>query len=201
MQIRATVTLRNAKLIAARERMNLTQKAAALLCGVPAWLLGQLERLQFPKTYRYAEALLIADALHIDVEDILPEELVGWEGQTKLNYVEDIPVQRLLRYKDTQERHWQLPSPVESASAREDTERIVALVADCPNITETQRLIIQQRYGIGSHKPPQTRKQVAENLKCCISTISGQECVALFKLRQWFERCQRLKQNEGVETE
>jgi RNA polymerase sigma factor (sigma-70 family) len=154
MQIRATIKLRNEKMLAARTAKGWNQQEAAIMCGVPASLYASLERLVFPKTYRYEEALLIADALGLDrVEDVLPERMVGWDGETKFSYTQEIPVEQLLRFRETQQKHYVLPSPEEEAEKSEQLAHVRAML-EMAHLTEREKMIVKIRFGLGGPEDP-----------------------------------------------
>ena len=202
MRLRATVTIRNEPLLAARERLGLTQEEAAEWCGVTLSLFGRLERLEFPKTYPYENAALIANALHVNVEDIFPEELVGWRGETKVTYTQDVKPDRLLEYKNKQEGHYILPSPDEQVESSIELERMCRLVAGCTSLTKQQRRVIELRYGLGPDGEPKylTLSATARVLGVGRERVRQCEAMAIRKLQRWASSSILSKvMNEGVD--
>lgn len=187
MRIRATVQLRNDRLIAAREAKAWTQIEAAAQCGVAVSLFSSLERLQFPKTYRYEDALLIAQTMDIErVEDILPERMVGWDGKRKFQYVQEVPIENLLEYEDRQTKHYLLPSPEEEYEHSEELDRMTVMIDECPALTHRQRQFLKLHYGIGEKvKHPHSIKVIAERFGVSKSNVSSRIDVAVRKLQTW----------------
>jgi len=145
MRLRATIQVRNDHMLKARERLGLTQADVAGIAGVSISLIGCLERLQFPSTYRYEEALLIADALHVPVESVLPEEMVGWQGKTKFAYTEEVPIKKLLDYENRTTTHYLLESPDVAIEKSDDLARLKLLIK---TLSYREREIIKLRYGL-----------------------------------------------------
>ena len=179
MRIRATLQLRNDIMLQARKDHGLTQTSLAQLAVVPIWLVSALERLQFPDKYRYEQARRIADVLEINVDNVLPEKMVGWKGQTKFQYTQEIPVERLLEYKDTQERHYLLPSPDEEAQYDENMARVRIMV---DNLSYREREIIKLRYGLGEDRMCYTYEEIGRIFKVERARVHQIEARAIRKL-------------------
>ncbi len=79
MRLRATVRVRNDKMLSARERLGLSQRALAELAGVPTTVVGALESMRYHWLGRaaYERARAVAVELGIAPEDVLPLELEG----------------------------------------------------------------------------------------------------------------------------
>lgn len=177
MRLRATVQLRNDHMLSARAKKGLTQANVASMAGVSQGLISCLERLIFPMSYRYEEALLIADVLEIEPELVMPERMVGWKGQTKFMTVAEVPIEKLLAYKNTVESHYLLNSPDEAIEGKDDLVRVKMMIGRLP---ERLRLIINLRYGLDQELGgPYSQSEVAERLETSSNLVSLNEQKAL----------------------
>lgn len=79
MKVRATLHLRNDAMLAARERLRLTQEQAATAAGISTSAYGDLERMQFhaplPTLLRAVER--VALALDLRPDEVMPPEAAG----------------------------------------------------------------------------------------------------------------------------
>lgn len=149
-------------MVTARAKKGFTQADVANMAGVSVNFISCLERLSYPTSYRYNDALVIAEILEIKIEQVLPEKMTGWKGQTKFSTVAEMPVERLLAYKDRAQKHYLLKSPDEAIEKKDDLARVKALVDRLP---ERKRVIITLRYGLNQELGgPYTTNEIAERL-------------------------------------
>lgn len=185
MRIRATIQLRNDALVAARKRKGWTQKETAELCGVGLGFYQALEQLRFQKTYRLNDLYLIADTLEIDnIDDIWPEAMVGWDGQTRFEHMEEVPVARLLEYKDRQKAHYMLPSPSDEVEENEQLNRMRALI-EAGLLSEKERAVLELRYGLTGKEPPLTLGAVGRRFNRSEESVRMLEAKAIRKLQNY----------------
>ena len=182
MRIRATVTLRNDKMLSARENKGFSQIELADMVGLGVHIIGQLERLQFPKTYRYEDALLIAAELEIPVESVLPKEMVGWDGATKFSYTKEVPVERLLEYENTQTKHYLVDSPENIA---DKNDKITMIKSMLKYLSYREREVIRLRYGLDSGGMCYTLEEISRMFKATRESVRLVEYKAIRKLEKY----------------
>jgi len=187
MRIRATVRLRNEKMLAARERLGLTQRAVAELahCGQAAY--SDLERLKFAKTMVYERAVMIANVLEIDPEDIFPVELEGWQGQTTFHASQEMTPIALMEAAKVREERFTLPAPSDTVEQQDLLEKVKECVDELP---EKNRQVLVLRYGLGD-KPPMSNKEICEYLGKSKETIHMREVRAIHLV-------QKIAENKGL---
>jgi RNA polymerase sigma factor (sigma-70 family) len=182
IRLRATTQIRNDYMLSARKRKNLTQAELACLSGVTQALISSLERLQYPSTYRYAEALLIADVLDIKPEQVMPEDMVGWKGQTCFSCTAEVTIEKLLEYKEHTTKHFLLSSPSELLENKDDMARIKLMIN---SLSAREKAIIELRYGLNPKKGgPYTLKDIAKIFSVTRERVREVEAKALRKLQK-----------------
>ena len=181
IRLRATTQIRNDYMLSARKRKNLTQIELSQLAGVPQHLVCSLERLQYPSTYRYEEALLIADVLDIKPEQVMPEGMVGWKGQTRFSCTANVSVEKLLEYTNHTTKHFLLSSPSELLENKDNIARIKLMLK---SLTNREKEIIELRYGLCPKKGgPYTYREIAKRFSISGSRIREIEGKALRELQ------------------
>ncbi len=156
LRIRTTLLLRNDKILAARERLGLSQQALADLSGVSLEEVGAMERLQWARVRRDVEvkAQKIADVLEIPKGDVIPPETCRPLLPHKATRVDEVPLARLLSMRE----RLILPAPGEEMEAKEDDEQIVRALLS--HMTYRCKAVICMRFGLEGN-PPMTRGEVA----------------------------------------
>jgi len=182
MRLRATVQLRNEYMLSARKKKGLTQADVTSLAGVSQEFISILERLNFPAVYHYEKVLLIADVLEIKPEQVMPEKMAGWKGQTKFSTVANVPIDKLLAYRDNIDRHFLLKSPDETIEDKDDLARVKALLSI---LSFRERAVIKLRYGLGPRVGgPYTLLEIANRLDMTRERVRVIEAKALRHLQQ-----------------
>jgi RNA polymerase sigma factor (sigma-70 family) len=157
-------------MLSARAEKGFTQPDVASMAGVSVNLISCLERLIFPASYRYEEAISIADILEISPEHIMPEKMIGWKGPTKFMTVAEVPLEVLLEYKERAESHYLLSSPDEAIEEKDDFARVKSMVARLP---ERYKLIINLRYGFDKELGgPYTDEEIGKRLHMTAANVS-----------------------------
>lgn len=178
-------------MIAAREQKGLTQKEVSTWSLVPLHVVCGLERLQFPKTYKIDYVLSIADVLGVEPDDIFPEKLIGWQGQTKISYVKDVKIDRLLEYRDTMEKHYLLPGPDEN----DEQDYIIKHIKNYMEyLPFRERRILQLRYGlVKDDGGPFTIEEISRIFKVSRERIHAIESKAIRNIQRLMSIADREK--------
>jgi DNA-directed RNA polymerase sigma subunit (sigma70/sigma32) len=174
LSIRATLTLRNEKMVAARERMGLNQKQAAELAEVGIEKLRSLEKLNYDigrDSRQIADR--IALALDIAPEDVMPDELRGRQFQSVFVRTSDMDLK-------------QLPQPVEPkrlqfvGDVENLKERIQQLLY---TLTYREREILKLRFGLNEEQQSYTIEEVGRIFKVTRERVRQVEAKAIRKLQ------------------
>ena len=168
MRIRATVTLKNEAMIAARERLSLTQKQVADRACVGQAYISCLECLKYPATLQYDRVLSIADVLGLDIDEIFPEKMKGWRGQTNFHTTTEISCEKLMDAAQRRNDRYILPDPSDTIETIDEIENIKKLVSLLP---PRRAQVLTLRYGLGKDKPLNSR-DTAKRLGTAISNIT-----------------------------
>jgi len=179
MKIRATLTLKNNDMIAARERIGLTQYQAAELAGVGKTFYCDLERLNYRKV---DEAMCsdqcvaaVAIALCLDEQQVYPDDLRGKRIISRHVRIADMPSDQLL---DMSAVAASLPSPMDATDERD----IKMIVHDALNgLDEIEKNVIEWHFGIGQDDPL-TFKECGKLLGVTGERVRKVEVSALKKL-------------------
>jgi len=148
MEIRATLRLRNNKLIEARKDRGLSQIELADLIAAPIRHIAALEGLQF-QDFLEATAHKICAELELPIDDVFPHELKGTSISSTSHRVANIEDNRLLlsaRYKE----RMQLPSPDEAILATDDAEQLRQAMK---RLDGRHEYILRMRYGLDDDDP------------------------------------------------
>ena len=147
MRLRATIKIRNEHMLAARQRLGMSQKVLAAAAAVPINWVWAFEKLDYSKgqtndlAVSYAAAL--ADCLGLETSQVLPEELAGEKIETTRVAIADLPHSLLL--SGACER-FALPCPSEEAEASELKDMVAEML---DTLTFREREIVKMLYGIG----------------------------------------------------
>lgn len=211
MRVRAKMTLRNDKMLAARERLGLTQKALAELAEVTLPFVSQLESFDFSAwesavpegnadtpglqvtKLRSVEldqrARRVADVLELDIRDVLPSELRGHKIESSISRVADVDARRLLHL-----RAMSLPSGCEEvenqAIGTEARRRIAEALA---TLSYREREVLKLRFGLGDGYT-YTLEEVAHVFQVGRERIRQIEAKAIRRL----QRPERVKKLKGL---
>lgn len=201
MRVRAKLTLRNDKLISARERLGLTQIHLAELADVPIQFVSQLESLNYSAwdaavsededdPWRHCanktrtveldqRARRVADALELDVQDVLPADLRGHKIESTVSRVADVNAQRLLQVR-SQTVPLQIEE-VDNCELRSEARKRIQKVLK--TLSYREREIIKLRYGIGDGET-YTLEEVGHIFGVTRDRIRQIEAKAVCKLQQ-----------------
>lgn len=115
--VRVSVRLRNNSMVEARSAFRYSQRLLGEMTGVSADRIAQLERFDFTQSDIIAVAKRVAVSLWLEVEDVLPPDMIGEKLMTTFHSVEQIKVNRLLA---SQKRRFVLPSPADIAEISDE---------------------------------------------------------------------------------
>jgi DNA-binding XRE family transcriptional regulator len=98
MEVRATIRLRNNKMLEKRKGLGLSQPELAEHCGVPKRAVMELEKFNY-RCYPgllIEYAVMIAKTLEVDLDDILPENALGEALPEKMQSVATIENEKFI---------------------------------------------------------------------------------------------------------
>lgn len=139
MRVRATIKMRNDHLIAAREKLGLSQKAAWKASGVSFDTLCNLEKMNYKKVTP-EQAQKLADFYELPREKVMPE---GWEGvviPSTVQRIQDVPSDRILSWGGTTDHL--LSDPADQLLIE---ERNAILGRAMENLNRRERIVLQAR--------------------------------------------------------
>ena len=198
MKIRATLRIRNDEMIAAREKLGLSQIAVSKAANVPIDFVFNCERLNYaaaqkPRKEEYLERL--SAFLGIPGDVIMPEELASESIQSTFTAKVDVDNKALLEGIQSFQSRNLLPSPDEEYEHTEILEIVQELL---PTLSYREREVIKLLYGLDTKDGKEyTHEEVAKMLCLTRSRIYGAETDALRKLRIYYEK--RKKKIEHTE--
>lgn len=178
LRLRATTYIRNDYMLSARKKKNLSQRKLSELSGVGQQCISNLERLKYPVNYPLEKIAKISIVLEIPPEQIMPEVMAGWSGQTKFSVTKKVQINRLLEYKEYQEKHYLLPSPVEIIENKDKMAKINLLL---DTLSYREREIIKLRYGLEDGYA-YTLEEVGRIFKVTRARVRAVEARAIRKL-------------------
>lgn len=155
MEIRATLNLRNERMVAARERLGLSQKAAASLSGVGLFRYARLEMMNAEGSPDYLDdaARKIAAVLEIKDTDVLPPELVGKSIPHRLVRNFDIDIDRLLSPGASQDAGRRALPPGDTMDRVLDQEILRKTLDWClGKLTWREREVLKMRWGLDGER-------------------------------------------------
>ena len=181
MRIRATLRIRNDKMISARQAFDLSQKDLDLIAQVPRGTTAFFEKLN----YRYRTSLAsildhaekIAAALGVPVVNVYPPELQDQEIDSEFVRVGDISEQALLEGR----KMWAkaLPGPLEVAEQHDLSKKIEEALDTLP---WKQAAIIRKSFGLEG-EPPMTTSELAKEFNLSRARVFQIRQTAVRKLR------------------
>lgn len=145
MRVRAKLTLRNDKMLAAREALGLTQAAVAEVAEVPLMTVCELERMEYTSKDCGQRARRVADVLELDVVDVLPKGLEGQKIESTISRVADVDLLRLADY------HCREPLLITQEVSDTDLHSVAKdrIEKILKTLTYREREIVKLRFGIG----------------------------------------------------
>jgi RNA polymerase sigma factor (sigma-70 family) len=164
-------------MLAARERLGLTQAQVAELADVQTTVIGALEALRFadvPKDGRQ-RAERVAGVLELCVDDIMPADLEGRSIQTV--HVRRFEAPTAALYLPEYDR-FNLPSPADITEKSELAEVLDHAISRLPIKCG---MVVKRRFGVGRDQP-QTLNEVAKELHCTRERVRQLEAKAVFAL-------------------
>lgn len=193
MKVRATLRLRNEALIAARERLGLSQKAAADRCGVNLTTYGGAEafdlrkvkdgrrKLSVETAMRKAEQ--IARGMGVDISDVVSAEFFDTPPRVQFSVVAEMTPKAILAAGGRFESRNALPA---TALSDADEQRRY-LERALQGRTERERMVVTLLYGLDG-KGSRTLDEVGKTLRCSRERVRQLEARALRKIRDLHPR-------------
>tara|TARA_Y100000310_G_C20538430_1_gene742028 strand:- start:427 stop:990 length:564 start_codon:yes stop_codon:yes gene_type:complete len=175
MRVRAKLTIRNEAMIAARQRLGLSQLALAEKIGQRGvWLIMQLEQFKYPHRYNQTLIFKIACILGIQPEDVMPEELTGHKVNSQIVGFSELNPKQLIEVG-------QLPVlPKPYPSDQEFTKTQIGQVLK--TLPWREQEIIRLRYGLDDGRA-YTLAEVGRIYKITKETVRQLEARAIRKLQ------------------
>ena len=134
-------------MIAARERLGLSQKELATQSCVPLHWIVMFEKLDFGAVGKgsvgAAYARQLAEFLGLQGYEVMPEELAGIRLETTRVDIADVSPLELGRASDS----YLIECPVEAIGQREHAELLLCA------LSAKQREVVELRFGLGGDKP------------------------------------------------
>ena len=180
--LRATVRVRNNRLVTLREQLGLTQVAAAKLIGVQASVLSALETLRLgPVGMRgtWTKAATRISEFHgVSPEWIWPDAVLSWDGATtKTVEVDPFEIERLPL------EACGLLMDGESPDLELDAKRIVETCSEAMSVLDPHgAVVLQMFYGLGGYTE-HTGPEIAEKLNITIASVHSTKAMAIRRLR------------------
>jgi len=143
--VQVKVQFRNAGLVGSRKRLGYSQKKLAQITGVSIYNIGRLEKFDFSWDRSVHQATILADALDVELDDILPEALRGKSIQDTAVSVENIEPSRLLTMTDVSSR-FILPSPADLAEQKDMIGHIAGIMKT--DLAFRERNVLACRLGL-----------------------------------------------------
>jgi RNA polymerase primary sigma factor len=142
MKVRAKLVLRNETMLSAREKAGLTQMELCEMAGIPIDRVSMIERLDFSNKNSEADVNIIALALDVSAEDIMPRAAIGDKIAHTHVKVCDVEAHLLPQFAE----RMALPSPVEILSKNEMKEKLEQCLH---TLSVRERETLKLRFGIG----------------------------------------------------
>jgi RNA polymerase sigma factor (sigma-70 family) len=182
MRIRAKLTLRNDKMLAARATLGINQAQLADIAKVPTTTVQELESLKYTTPDFGQRIKRVADALDLPVSDVAPPELHGQVIESTISRTTDIELRQLQNY-----RCLALPTPVEEVDA-EDLRTVAKRKIDAvlKTLSYREREVIKLRYDLGGDGFTYTIDEVAHIFKVTRERIRQLEMKAIAKMQRPF---------------
>lgn len=171
MLLRAKLTIRNEAMLAARERFGLTQKQAAELAEIPLDVYTGLESLRYDNHSIQQYAALVAGALELTVEQVLPPDAAGKVYASKHFRRFEAEPHTLL------EQHPVQLTMTNDPELKEEVEQALS------RLLPREREVVRLRYGLGGNSD-HSLEQVGRKLNVTRERVRQIEAKAINKLRE-----------------
>lgn len=183
MLVGVVAKIRNGTLLKYRQDNGLTQKAAALLCGVSLDTWSSIECMRFGGKMSWSRIRKVADFLDVDPSDICPPELRHKTLNLEATAFREAEVSALLAYSET--HALTSPSPEQLALDKERDEFTKPAIAKAlRSLSPRQREVIEVRWGVGPNNGThQTLAEVGRQISMTRERVRQIEEKALDKLR------------------
>ncbi len=160
LKIQATLRLRNARMIEARQRLGISQKELAEDASVPLHNVGAFESLQYKKIKGeiHEKARRVSMSLRISVEHVLPPNMEGHSIDSTIIKNFDVDPGRMIDSESV--KRLMLPSPDDVMEKEDIREQICKVIS---HLTPRQRTVMNLRYGFdggGEHAPIEIAKKI-----------------------------------------
>jgi len=168
-------------MLEARSKLQMNQSQLAQFAGVGLTTVLELESMKYTSKDCGERARLVANALDLDVADVMPPEMLGIKIESTVTRIVDADINRLVDFSC---RRKMLPAPVDEVANDELHELAKERIETILNILSyREREVIKLRFGI-KYENPFTYKEVSQLLKVTIERIRQIERKALARLRQ-----------------
>lgn len=191
MRLRATTYIRNDRMLAARTRLEYSQRRLALEVGCSVALIQRLERLDYPPRIDINTLDSLSIVLNVPSKQIMPPELVGQRLVSKYLQVEAVDSMALLAACETRQRRLVAADPSELMEQKENREiqlyRILSALRTC---TKRRQVYCRLRYGI-NHSRSHKLGEIARRFHVSIETVRHGAGHALYQITRrlpWIER-------------
>lgn len=181
MEVRATLRLRNNKMIVARQAKGLSQKRLAEKAGVGVGNVQLLERFRYPKSYNEDVVERLAIVLELELEDISPKELAGKNIPADFVQIGEVPNAAILESAERYQSRYILPDPSNEA---EVDEMIETIKQNMGILSYRQREILKLRYDLNGEGTEYTLNEVGRIFKVSAETVRQVEVGAIRLLRE-----------------
>jgi RNA polymerase sigma factor (sigma-70 family) len=176
MRLRATLKLRNDKMLNARESLGMNQTELAHAAGVTLFTVAAFEALNFAIKDAEDKAVQVAVVLGLPVDDVLPEGLAGLKLPSIHRRSFEANASCLLA---TRER-LTLPSPDQQAGGIEFRDAIAKVLH---SLTYREREVIKLRFGLGGDKTTFSREECGKIFRVTAARIKQVEENAIRKMQ------------------
>lgn len=196
--MRATMRVRNDEMIAARERLGLSQKRLAGMASVRVDEVGSFESLKYDQisTPIIQKAHLLAECLEIAPEAVLPAGVEGKNLNMDQRVIRTISCERLLTQEYIQRTNERMlpPPPGESMEKEEYIASMLDQVFGKDNVTprpwevreKRHRTVLELRFGLNGNRP-HFLSEIAKRLGITRERVRQVEVKALRKVQEAME--------------
>lgn len=180
IRLRATMTLRNDKMLAARERLGLSQKALATLSCTPLSTICDMERLRYTGFQTWERARRVADVLELRPEDVVPPSMLGLEIESRRETVREVSSGLLLgEYPEVRALSHRYAGVDAEALARDQREAIRSAME---GLTSREQAVLSLRFGLDGGTP-KTLEETARMFCVTRERVRQLEIKAVRKMR------------------
>ncbi len=179
IDVRASLRLRNDRILKARESLGLTQVGCAAAAGIPSYLLQALEKFDCygieHGNRRWTQVHQLAEFLGLEFDDVAPPGVIGRKARADVTRVASVGTEGLLGLGRSAQRIATDPlAKLITRSQREEVERGLGV------LSKRQSTVVRGLFGIGG--PVQTHEAIAKRLRVSRTRVSQIRNKSLTKL-------------------